>query len=436
MDLDGITRLAAGSRVATLLLGEIACLVVGRPYDTSSDHALLRAEAIRAAGIGVPADQQRSSGDALLDLLFGCWVRWDAVYFLGIAEDRGYALEQANAFLPGLPMAMNLVGALISPLAGGWLSRRSILVLAGLLVSNTSFVLAARSLYRLTAKLTSDSKFAALSAFLFCLTPASPFVSSLYAESTFALATFLGMEAFESEQNLLAALLWAAASAFRANGILLAGFFVFRALHGSGSLLKRTFDATFCSCIVLSTFLSTQLKAFNDYCRSGEASSRPWCSTRIPSIYTFVQAHYWDNGFLKYFRLSNVPLFAVAAPTLAACAYGVVSFAGADPLRFMSIGFRSRLAGSGAGKAPFHVDALLPYVYLGGLLAVYTALMAHVQIAVRLFTSMPLLYWAQAHLMLGADGDRRRNWVRRAAALSTLHAAVGIVLFALFYPPA
>jgi hypothetical protein len=35
-------------------------------------------------------------------------VRWDAVYFLGIAERGGYAYEQEFAFFPGLPLLMRI----------------------------------------------------------------------------------------------------------------------------------------------------------------------------------------------------------------------------------------------------------------------------------------------------------------------------------------
>lgn len=44
--------------------------------------------------------------------------------------------------------------------------------------------------------------------------------------------------------------------------------------------------------------------------------SPDWCHYRLPFIYAHVQSRYWNVGFLRYWLLSNVGLFAIAAPTL------------------------------------------------------------------------------------------------------------------------
>lgn len=113
-----VTKAAIGARIATLVLAAVSLYIAGLPYDTSSDHALRIGNAIRAE-IEVPiADASlpdRKPGDAIIDALLGCLIRWDAVYFLDVAEAREYRYEQGNAFLPGLPFLANAVSAGVHP---------------------------------------------------------------------------------------------------------------------------------------------------------------------------------------------------------------------------------------------------------------------------------------------------------------------------------
>lgn len=59
-------------------------------------------------------------------------------------------------------------------------------------------------------------------------------------------------------------------------------------------------------------FAAPQMLAYREYCTAD--TTRPWCSSIPPSIYSFVQAHYWNVGFLRYWTLANLPLFALAFP--------------------------------------------------------------------------------------------------------------------------
>lgn len=40
-------------------------------------------------------------------------------------------------------------------------------------------------------------------------------------------------------------------------------------------------------------FLLPQYVAYTEYCTSSDVPAREWCSRALPSIYTFVQEHYW-----------------------------------------------------------------------------------------------------------------------------------------------
>lgn len=113
---DRISRLALISRLSTLILGCLASNVIARPYDTSSDFALRRASLASLSTTdshlnSFPTPNHSRPGDSLIDFLFSSFVRWDAVYFLDIAETRGYRNEQNAAFLPGLPLLVSLLAS-------------------------------------------------------------------------------------------------------------------------------------------------------------------------------------------------------------------------------------------------------------------------------------------------------------------------------------
>jgi phosphatidylinositol glycan class V len=67
-------------------------------------------------------------------------------------------------------------------------------------------------------------------AVLYCLTPAPATLSLPYNEPFFALLAFSGMLAIQQRRYLLAAMFFAGSTAFRANGVLFAGFFVWHLL--------------------------------------------------------------------------------------------------------------------------------------------------------------------------------------------------------------
>ncbi|ODV59778.1 GPI-anchor transamidase GPI18, partial [Ascoidea rubescens DSM 1968] len=41
-----------------------------------------------------------------------------------------------------------------------------------------------------------------------------------------------------------------------------------------------------------------------------------WCSTIDKSLIKFAQSYYWDNGFLKYWSINNIPNFLIVLPIL------------------------------------------------------------------------------------------------------------------------
>lgn len=161
------------------------------------------------------------------------------------------------------------------------------------------------------------SGFALTAAFLHIISPAGLFLSAPYAESSCALLTLFGVllfaKSFASKGQptvghdllvLLSGISFGIATTFRSNGILNGLLLLeeaFRVLislrHGFRfTTIHRLLATGLGGLSVGAGFLLPQYIAWNEYCGQLNAdanSLRPWCQNTIPSIYSFVQDHYW-----------------------------------------------------------------------------------------------------------------------------------------------
>ena len=149
---------------------------------------------------------------------------------------------------------------------------------------------------------------------------------------------------------------------------------------------------------------------------------------------TYMCSHARRNvGFLHYFELKQLPNFLLAAPILLVSASCIWHFVAADPLRFVTLGFRCTTSGPalpsqsvrvpGDSRRPVSAathncenDAgdchkstssvlvvgdewfassplMLPHVYLYTFLVLIATFVMHVQVATRFLATMPVLYW-------------------------------------------
>ncbi|PSR84336.1 GPI mannosyltransferase 2 [Coniella lustricola] len=315
---------------------------VGPTYDTSTSLLSLSlntnasSSAIRNAVAGARPD------DHLLTRL----TSWDAVYFLKAAE-RGYLFEQEWAFGSALPMCISLLHRALTPLGitnPSLVDPAHVLPLLGVAITNTCHFLSSLVLYQLGVRVCADATWALVAALLHLFSPAGMFLVAPFQESPFALLSFLGWwllvkscycssakshssssssTSYSLSQDvltLLAGVSFGLATLFRSNGLLngipLALDFL-RTLYnlvedvgptpgGSGSAVAASTTAAHARRLVVlglsgmtaaAGSLVPQVLAYRMYCTgagaAGSTNVRPWCVKLVPSIYNFVQQHYW-----------------------------------------------------------------------------------------------------------------------------------------------
>lgn len=181
-----------------------------------------------------------------------------------------------------------------------------------------------------------------------------------------------------------------------------------------------------------------QFSAYNMFCMNAN-SAPPWCSAVIPSIYGYVQAKYWNSGFLLYWTLPQLPNILLATPIL----LSIFSFGHAyitacalpallrHPLIVNSPLDRPLRSLCKPQTSIFFTESIMPHVIHSLVMCGVLLFAAHTQIALRLAASMPTTYWAAARLLV--DHPRMGKWW---VCWSIIWGAISIVLWAVFLPPA
>ncbi len=154
-----------------------------------------------------------------IDNVGSSFERWDALWFLRIAED-GYADDGSAAFFPLYPMAIRGLSTLI----GGHP------LLAALLISNLCFLAALVVVYLLT-KLEYDEDTAKRTTVLIAAWPTALFFFAPYSESLFLLLAAGSFLCARTSRWLGAGILGALAAATRNIGIVLAVALAIEAVH-------------------------------------------------------------------------------------------------------------------------------------------------------------------------------------------------------------
>ncbi|KAJ6108214.1 hypothetical protein N7523_009537 [Penicillium sp. IBT 18751x] len=362
------------------------------------------------------------------------FVRWDSIYFLHIAE-QGYVFEQEWAF--GYPRVL------------GWFIS---------VLSHVAHYLSILALYRLSVNIFGHATAAQklicfLSAALHIISPAGAFLSAPYGESLFSLLNLTGFYLYTSSlinehngitilrdiQVLTAAVLFALATIVRSNGILSGFVFAYEACMVAwttltqGPSLHKTRYLTILilgGCIVALGMMVPQILAYRTYCMS-ETYLRPWCSSPLPSIYGWVQGHYWNVGLFRYWTLSNLPLFLLATPVLVImCQSSLWAMKAPSTLRSGSRDHSPSSVSPGS--------MLFRLAVPQGLLAVMALTSYHVQIVNRISSGYPVWYWYLVSSAMDSFQDhlKGRRGLVNAAQTMVAYVLIQGVLFGSFLPPA
>ncbi|KAF8595854.1 hypothetical protein BDV93DRAFT_528370 [Ceratobasidium sp. AG-I] len=415
---------------------------------------------------------RKKPSDLLIEapsLIPSAGLRWDALYYHDVALRGTYLFEQQYAFSPGVPIILRLVDLakrnllyLIQPLekAGSsslwakplvdWLLFVTKVTLLGLLACEPCL-----ELYRLTKSVTLSDDFALLAMMVQVLMGAPPVMfRSAYAEPFFAWSSFKGMRACHNRRYFPGALYFALATSFRTNGILLSGFILYdliarpvltETISSLSSATRTTLFSAFKPFLratrrispfdtaysLLLTFLviapsaAHQFMAYATFCIEPTTTAteslypRPWCASRLPMIYGFVQSYYWDVGFLRYWTVAQIPNFIIAAPMLVLVGGSSAWFLWLGTGVFgKRIGDGDRVDHHKSDPAvscllsPAVVLTLLPYALHALALSTLLFTSAHVQIALRVLpAATPWAVWAGAALIIkGTHTDQAKKW--------------------------
>jgi len=310
-----------------------------------------------------PVSENPNIADRVVDTAFGGFRRWDAVYFLHIAE-HGYTYENTLAFFPLFPLMFRFIAnSALYPLQF-CMSYASVLLISAVIFNTVVFVLSAVTLYELGHIVLGSDALAFRAAQFYCINPASIFFSAAYSESCFALLAFRGMLSLERNFWTSSAIFFALSGAARSNGLVNIGFLLHRAARDAVEwiLLYRQakakvsffrFARNVCKIAVLLLLCVLPLAAFQYhaytiYCdrldnyrdlpehvrqygvklkyRMPFMGPSVWCSYRLPLSYSDIQSSHWNVGFLNYYELKQIPNFLLATPMAVLCVYMTVSY--------------------------------------------------------------------------------------------------------------
>lgn len=153
---------------------------------------------------------------------------------------------------------------------------------------------------------------------LHVVTPASLVLSAPYAEALFSLLNLTGMLLYaqskpkaegqppslqEDALKLGSGILFAVATMMRSNGLLsglILLYDVARYLPRIVSMqltvhdMRRIVVTSVAGCFIALGFVFPQYLAYEEFCTgSSNSETALWCKRTIPSVYSWVQSHYW-----------------------------------------------------------------------------------------------------------------------------------------------
>ena len=334
--------------------------------------------------------------------LLAPFTRWDAVYYLNIAK-YGYTSESQYAFFPLFPYCIRFIAHTLHHVNKG-VFMTSLLddddinyyVIAGLIVSNVSFVISSWLLWQIFS--TSNGVMKRSIILLFSFNPASVFFSTVYTESFYSLFTFSNVLVLEKYNNIYVSLVIITLSAFvRSNGPFNGILLMLHILRGQH--LHRVLTVRFMAGVTLLILflyfllLHTHNLGAVDIC-SNSAVTSSTCSSHhfafdgkvFHTAYQLIQYKHWGIGLFSYYLVKNIPNFLLAAPMISICAY------------IIRCSYK-KIESNGYLRQLLQDSHCFNVIYMTALVALIVAY-AHVQIITRVIcSSCPYLYYEIALLL-------------------------------------
>ena len=172
------------------------------------------------------------------------------------------------------------------------------------------------------------------------------------------------------------------------------------------------------SCVII-PFVGHQAIGYIKFCQDTPVP-RPWCSSTLPIIYTYVQKQYWHVSFLEYWTVSQIPNFVLILPIIS-----LIYWSGSSYLIYLQDS-KDRIFSRVMRPA-----IILPHVLYTLFFTTYILSSAHAQILLRLAPSMPFLYFSAARLLL-----EHPRWGKVWIIWSVVWGAASVILWTTFLPPA
>lgn len=401
-----IFKIAFISRLGIILLGKISS-IINQPFDKS-----------------IVLYEKQS--------FFRFLNSWDAVHFLNIAEN-GYGSKHSFPFFPLLPLLARTVSYVLksnmfrSMLQGAsnmypQLSNIYTFILlvsfyanvfnSGILINNAAFISSSLIFYKLS-RMHFTCRKSLISTILFISNPSSIVYCAFYSESIFALLFLIGLYHTHLRNMSLATIFFSMSCLARSNGIV---FIIF--LDTIHIIIPFTIQVLF------------QLYCLN-------LINRAKCSIRLVFPYSQIQRIYWNQGFLKFLKLQNLPNIIIGLPIILYCILVIYLFLKEKAFYFK--GFRKLInfykTGWNIIKNPTIcgiIDNNLKCCFILIFQTLVLIFFAHWNTAMRFISYNPILYY------FGADciEKYKKSIVRKALMFFMIYGILYIVMFSCFYPPA
>lgn len=364
--------------------------------------------------------------------------RWDAVYFIHIAE-HGYIYQNSLAFFPLFPFLVKLIANTLCYILQFVLTYRNVILVSAVICNITFFALSVILLFRLGRNVLGNCYTAYKACLLFCIDPASIFMIASYSETLYFFWVVYGLYYLESSRKMQAVFMFALSSLARSNGLLNIGFilyesFIFlgmasRSFFSGMSITKNdsknismafrifTFfnivSAQFTYLLIsivlfLVPFILYQIYYVNElFCKIDTStlsaipnhlvtygldrgyhingdSIPPWCNFSIPLSYSFIQSSHWGVGFMKYYEFKQIPNFLLAVPVTVLSVGCVWCYFKWNQRTCLTLGMKSDITAikknDGERRCLWNNPRLLPYVVHILMLTLFGWMFIHIQV--------------------------------------------------------